>query len=125
MTPERPPADQQILDRCTKLMEKERERMKEVWERLRKEQTALMEARDGLSKLLTKGTTDIWRMKSKMSEQLKEYERRIAAAATEDDQVREARERKTKEQEQAMKGERLHSGREATITGCQGCGRPG
>ena len=64
-------------------------------------------------------------MKSKISEQLKEYERRIAAAATEDDQVREARERKTKEQEQAMKGERPHSGREATVTGCQGCGRPG
>ena len=48
VTPERPPADQQNLDRCTKLMEKERERMKEVWERLRKEQTALMKARDGL-----------------------------------------------------------------------------
>ena len=98
-------------------MEKERERMKEVWERLRKEQTALMEARDGLSKLMTKGTTDIWRMKNKMAEQLKEYEKRIAAAATEDDQVREARERKTKEQEQAMKGERPNAGREATITG--------
>ena len=62
-------------------MERERERMKEVWERLKKEQTALTEAKDGLSKLMTKGTTDIWRMKSRMAEQLREYEGKIAAAA--------------------------------------------
>ena len=111
------------MERCRKLMEKERERMKEVWERLRKEQTALLEAREKLSKLMTKGTTDIWRMKNAMAEQLKEYERMIAAAATEDDQAREARERMTKEQEQAMKGERPHSGRDAPSTACQGCGR--
>ena len=76
---------------------------------------------------MTKGTTDIWRMKNKMAEQLKDYEKRIAAAATEDNQVREARERKTKEREEAMKVERSHAGREATLshTGCQGCERPG
>ena len=127
VTPERSTSAQQNLDRCTKMMVKERERMKEVWERLRKEQTALMEARDGLSKLMTKGTTDIWRMKNKMAEQLKDYEKRIAAAAKEDDQIREARERKTKEREEAMKVERSHAGREATLshTGCQGCERPG
>ena len=127
VTPERPTAAQQNLDRCTKMMEKERERMKEDWERLRKEQTALMEARDGLLKLMTKGTTNIWRMKSKMAEQLKDYERRIAAAATEDDQSRKARERKTKEREEAMKMERSTTGREAALqnTGCQGCNRPG
>ena len=127
VTPERSTAAQQNLDRCTKMMEKERERMKEVWERLQKEQTALMEARDGLSKLMTKGTTDIWRMKSKMAEQLKDYERRIAAAATEDDQSRKARERKTEEREEAMKLERSHTGREAALqnTGCQGCNKPG
>jgi hypothetical protein len=83
--PERSTAAQQNLDRCAKVLERERERMKEVWERLKKEQTALMEARDGLSKLMTKGTTDIWRMKSKRAEQLREFKGRRAAAATEDD----------------------------------------
>ena len=50
MTPEgmRRSLAQESLDRCTRMLEKERERMKEVWERLRKEQTALMEARDAL-----------------------------------------------------------------------------
>ena len=67
--------------------------MKEVWERLRKEQTALMEARDALSKLLSKGTTDIWRLKTKMSDQLKGYEKKIATAATEDNQTREGSQR--------------------------------
>ena len=81
-----------------------------------------MEARDGLSRLLTKGTTDIWRMKNKITEQLKDYEKRIAAAATEDNQIREARERKTKEQEETTNVERSHAGRETTpsSTGCQG-----
>ena len=98
---------------------RERERMKEVWERLKKEQTALMEARDGLSKLMTKGTTDIWRMKSKMAEQLREYEGRIASAAAENDQSRKVRERKAKEREEVMKTERSQS------MGCQGCNRQG
>ena len=120
---ERTPADQQNVERCRKLMEKERARMKEVWERLRKKQTALLEAREKLSKLMTKGTTDIWKIKNAMAEQLKEYERMIAAAATEDDQAREARERMIKEQEQAMKGERPRAGRDTPSTACQGCGR--
>ena len=68
---------------------------------------SLMEARDGLSKLMTKGTTDIWRMKSKMAEQLREYEGRIAAAAAEDDQSRKVRERKAKEREEVMETERF------------------
>ena len=89
MTPEgmRRSPDQERLDRCTRSMERERVRMKEVWERLRKEQTALKEVREGFSKIMSKGTTNIWRMKANMAEQLKGYERKIAAAATEDNQT--------------------------------------
>ena len=119
VTPKRLTAAQQNLDRCAKVLERERERMKEVWERLKKEQTALMEARDGLSKLMTKGTTDIWRMKSKMAEQLREYEGRIAAADMEDDQSRKAREWMAKEREEVMEAERSRS------MICQGCNRQG
>ena len=43
-----------------------------------------------------------WRMKSKIAEQLREYEGRIAAAAAEDDQSRKMRERKAKEREEVM-----------------------
>jgi hypothetical protein len=101
--------------------------MKEVWERLRKEQTALKEVKEGFSKLMARGTTDIWRMKANMAEQLKGYERKIAAAATEDNQTREARERATKEQEETLSRERPHTGKGATptFTGCQGCEAPG
>ena len=100
--------------------------MKEVWERLRKEQTALIEAREGLSRLLSKGTTDIWRMKANMADQLKNYEKKIAAAATKDNKFREARETAAKEQEEALNMERSCTDREATPpAGCQGCERPG
>ena len=87
MTPEdrrRSLASQESLDRCTRMMTRERERMKEVWERMRKEHAALMEARDGLAKLTAKGTTDLWRLKTRMADQLKDYEKRISAAASED-----------------------------------------
>ena len=108
MTPEgmRRSLDPERLDRYTRTMERDRERMKEVWERLRKEQTVLKEVREGFSKLMSKRTTDIWRMKANMGEQLKGYERKIAAAATEDNQTREARERATKEQEETLSRER-------------------
>ena len=79
------------------MMTRERERMKEVWERMRKEQAALMEARDGLAKLTAKGKTDLWRLKTRMSDQLKDYEKRIAAAASEDNQSRETREKAARE----------------------------
>ena len=69
-------------------MERERERMKEVWERLKKEQKALTEVKEEMSKLMARGTTDIWRLKSRMAEQLREYEGNIVAAAAEDDQSR-------------------------------------
>ena len=128
MTPEgmRRSLDPERLDRYTRTMERDRERMKEVWERLRKEQTVLKEVREGFSKLMSKRTTDIWRMKANMGEQLKGYERKIAAAATEDNQTREARERATKEQEEALSRERSRMGRGTTptFTGCQGCKAP-
>ena len=90
-------ASQDSLDRCTRMMTRERERMKEVWERMRKEQAALMEARDGMANLTAKGTTELWRLKIRMSDQLKDYEKRIAAAASEDNQSRETREKAASE----------------------------
>ena len=57
--PEEPTAAQQNLDRCARVLERERERMKEVWEGLKKEQKALTEVKEEMSKLMAKGTTDI------------------------------------------------------------------
>ena len=62
MTPEgrrRSLASRESMDRCTRMMATERERMKEVWCRMGKEQAALMEARDGMVKLTAKGTTEL------------------------------------------------------------------
>ena len=72
-----------------------------------------------MSKLVTRGTTDMWRLKSRMSEQLREYEGKIAAAAAEDDQSRRARERMAKEREEVMETERSQS------MVCHGCNRQG
>jgi hypothetical protein len=101
------------------VFERERERMKEVWERLKKEQKALTKVKEEMSKLMARGTTNIWRLKSRMSEQLREYKGKIAAAAAEDHQSREARERMAKEREKVMEAERSRS------MICQGCNRQG
>ena len=86
-----------------------------------------MEARDGLAKLMSKGTTDLWRLKTRMADQLKDYEKRIAAAASEDNQIRETREKAAKEQEETLNLERSRPSKEAipTVTGCAGCTAPG
>ena len=93
--------------------------MSEVWDRLKKEQKALKEVKEEMSKLVARGTTDMWRLKTRMSEQMREYEGKIAAAAAEDDQSRKARERVAKEKEEAMEAERSRGMK------CQGCNRQG
>ena len=64
-----------------------------------------------------------------MSEQLKDYEKRIAAAASEDNQSREMREKAAKEQSETHNLERSSNrpNKEATpaATGCAGCAAPG
>ena len=96
---------------------------------MRKEQAALMEARDGMVKLTAKGTSELWRLKTRMSDQLKDYEKRIAAAASEDNQSRETREKVAREQALSNNTERsgTHPNKEATpaATGCAGCAAPG
>ena len=52
-------AARERLARCTRMMDLERERMKEVWCRMGKEQAALLDARDGMLKLTAKGTTEL------------------------------------------------------------------
>ena len=115
-------ASQESLDRCTRMMTRERERMKEVWDRMRKEQAALMEARDGMAKLTAKGITELWRLKTRMSDQLKDYEKRIATAASEDNQSRETRKKAARVQARSS----TRPNKEATpvATGCAGCAAP-
>jgi hypothetical protein len=88
------------------IMTKEKDRMKEVWDRMRQEQVALMEARDGLAKLTAKGTTDLWRLKTRMGEQLKDYEKKIAEAAATDNQNRERWEMAARERSKLSSSER-------------------
>ena len=104
-------AAQQSLARWAKDLKGERDRMSEVWDRLKKEQKALQEVKEEMSKLVARGTTDMWRLKSRMLEQLREYEGKIAAAAAEDDQSRKARERMAKEKEEVIvmrKSKKIH-----------------
>ena len=84
-------------------MELERERMKEVWCRMGKEQAALLDARDGMLKLTAKGTTELWRLKARMEGQLKDFEKRICAANSEDTQSRERREEAARSEEVARR----------------------
>ena len=88
------------------IMTKEKDRMKEVWDRMRQEQVALMEARDGLAKLTAKGTTDLWRLKTRMGEQRKDYEKKIAEAAATDNQNRERWEMAARERSELSNSER-------------------
>ena len=55
----------------------ERERMREVWCRMEKEQKALLDTRDGMTKLMAKGTTELWRLKQRMECLLKGFENKI------------------------------------------------
>ena len=85
------------------MMDLERERMKEVWCRMGKEQSALMEARDGIIKLTAKGTTELWRLKTCMADQLKGYKKRICTANNEDTKSRERREEAARKEEMARR----------------------
>ena len=117
VTPEgrrRSPASRESLDRCTRMMATERERMKEVWCRMGKEQAALLEARDGMLKLTAKGTTELWRLKTCMADQVKDFEKRICAANSEDTLSRERREEAARIEEVARR--RPLSNREHTVS---------
>ena len=51
------------------MMNLERERMTEVWTRMEKEQKALLDTRDGMTKLMAKGTTELWHLKQPGAEE--------------------------------------------------------
>ena len=57
-----------------KMMNIERVRMREVWTRMEKEQRALLDTKDGMTKLVAKGTLDLWRLKQRMECLFKGFE---------------------------------------------------
>ena len=57
-----------------KMMNMERVRMREVWTRMEKEQRALLDTKDGMTKLMAKGTSDLWRLKQRMECLMKGFE---------------------------------------------------
>ena len=149
MTPEgrgRSPASRESLDRSTRMMDLERERMKEVWCRMEKEQAALLDTRDGMLKLVTKGTTKLWRLKQRMEYLMKGFENKICKACSEETKSRDKREeaaksrargeevarrRPSSNREHPTCPDRERAGRrpnkEATpaAAGCAGCWAPG
>ena len=91
-TPEgraRSPASRESLDRSTRMMDLERKRMKEVWCRMEKEQTALLDTQDGMLKLAAKGTTDLWRLKQRLECLMKGFENKICEARSEETRSRD------------------------------------
>ena len=67
----------EIQDRYTRMMNLEREKMREVWCRMEKEQNALLDTRDRMTKLMSKGTTELWRHRQRMECLLKGFENKI------------------------------------------------
>ena len=86
---ERSPASRERLARWPGTMDLERERMKEVWCRMEKEQTALLDTRDGMLKLAAKGTTELWRLKQRMECLMKGFENKICQACSEETRSRD------------------------------------
>ena len=89
-------------------------------------------------KLTAKGTTELWRLKTCMADQLKDYEKKICAANNEDAQSRERREKTARSEEMARRRPSInrehaeshdterashHPNKEATpaTVGCAGC----
>ena len=89
-------ASREIQDRYTRMMNLERERMREVWCRMEKEQKALLDTRDGMTKLMAKGTTELWRLKQRMDCLLKGFKNKICKACGEENKSREKREEAAK-----------------------------
>ena len=78
---ERSPATREKLTRWPGTQDLERERMKEVWCRMEKEQTVLLDTWDGMLKLAAKGTTDLWRLKQRLECLMKGFENKICEGA--------------------------------------------
>jgi len=94
---------QECHGKCIQKAEREQSRMREVWMRMSQEQTALKEARGNLVSLTEKGTTEMWRLRTRMTENLKVYERKIAEAAGKDNKKREKWEEEAKKEAEKEK----------------------
>ena len=97
---ENPAASREIQDKYMRMMNMERERKREVWTRMEKEQKALLDTRDGMTKLMAKGTTELWRLKQRMECLLKGFENNKCDACGEENKSRAKRE------EEARKSDR-------------------
>ena len=89
---ERSPATREKVTRWPGTQDLEREWMKEVWCRMEKEQTALLDTWDGMLKLAAKGTTDLWRLKQRLECLMKGFENKICQACSEETRSRDRRE---------------------------------
>ena len=116
---------------------------------MKKEQAALLDTRDGVLKLVTKGTTELWRLKQRMECLLKGFENKICEACSEENKSRDKREEAAKSRarseevarrrpssdrenpQRSTSSDRERAGRrpnkEATpaAAGCAGCWAPG
>ena len=99
-------ASREIQDRYTRMMNLERERMREVWCRMEKEQKALLDTRDGMTKLMAKGTTELWRLKQRMECLLKGFENKICDACGEENKSRAKREEAARSRERSEEAAR-------------------
>ena len=88
------------------MMNLERERMKEVWTRMEKEQKALLDTRDGMTKLMAKGTTELWRLKQRMECLRKGFENKICDACGEENKSRAKREEAARSRERSEEAAR-------------------
>ena len=111
---------------------------------MEKDQEALLNTRDGMTKLMAKGTTELWRLKQRMECLLKGFENKICAACGEENKSRAKREEEARSRDRSEEAARRrplanredprspdveragrHS-REATpaTVGCAGCWAP-
>ena len=65
-----------------KIMNMDRVRMREVGTRMEREQRALLDTKDGMTKLMAKGTSDLWRLKQRMECLLKGFKTKFVKPGT-------------------------------------------
>ena len=80
--------------------------MREVWTRMESEQKALLDTRDGMTKLMAKGTTELWRLKQRMECLLKGFEKKIYDACGEENKSRAKHEEEARSRDRSKEAAR-------------------
>ena len=93
---------------------------------MEKEQKDLLDTRDGMTKLMAKGTTELWHLKQRMECLLKGFENKICDACGEENKSRAKREEAARSRERSEEAARRRpsANREDPRSPCQGEGRP-